>query len=329
MANENAKIDSNNKPTLTAVTDDANQYITRLLVDPATGRLLVSSIGNAYTLPIATASVLGGIKVGTGLSIDAGTGVLTATGGAGTVTTVSVVTANGISGTVATATTTPAITLTLGAITPTSVNGLTITANGTNTLNITAGKTLTVQDNVTITGALGTGAYATIENYLPLAGGTVTGATTFSSTANPGVTVGNGTTGYIQIGDTTISKANGSLWSIGGINAGTGNAGVVSLSFGTINTGLFGTSTSVRFSIGGTEVMSLVSGSLSLGVTTPNANAILDLTSTTKAFMPPRMTTTQKAAISTPTAGMVVYDATLGKLCVYGNGGTWQTVTSV
>lgn len=55
------------------------------------------------------------------------------------------------------------------------VNGLTITNNGTNTLNITAGKTLTVQDNVTITGALGTGAYATIANYLPLAGGTMTG----------------------------------------------------------------------------------------------------------------------------------------------------------
>lgn len=33
-----------------------------------------------YSLPIATASILGGIKVGSGLSIDASTGVLTATG---------------------------------------------------------------------------------------------------------------------------------------------------------------------------------------------------------------------------------------------------------
>lgn len=45
-------------------------------------------------------------------------------GGAGTVSSVSIVTANGISGSVATATTTPAITLTLGAITPTSTNGV-------------------------------------------------------------------------------------------------------------------------------------------------------------------------------------------------------------
>ena len=36
-----------------------------------------------YTLPIATSSILGGIKVGTGLSIDAATGILTVSGGSG------------------------------------------------------------------------------------------------------------------------------------------------------------------------------------------------------------------------------------------------------
>ena len=45
------------------------------------------TISNTYSLPIASASVLGGIKVGSGLSIDPGTGVLSATGGgSGTVT---------------------------------------------------------------------------------------------------------------------------------------------------------------------------------------------------------------------------------------------------
>lgn len=39
--------------------------------------------GGSYTLPIASATVLGGVKVGTGLSIDSSTGVLTATGGGG------------------------------------------------------------------------------------------------------------------------------------------------------------------------------------------------------------------------------------------------------
>lgn len=67
-------------------------------------------------------------------------------------------------------------------------------------------------------------------------------------------------------------------------------------------------------------------GNVGIGTSSPNANAILDVTSTTKAFMPPRMTTTQKNNITSPTAGMVVYDSTLNKLCVYTT--TWETVTS-
>lgn len=70
------------------------------------------------------------------------------------------------------------------------------------------------------------------------------------------------------------------------------------------------------------------SGNIGIGVTSPNANAILDVASTTKAFMPPRMTTTQKTAIASPTSGMVVYDSTLNKLCVYG-ASSWETITSV
>lgn len=64
-----------------------------------------------------------------------------------------------------------------------------------------------------------------------------------------------------------------------------------------------------------------------IGTASPNANAILDVTSTTKAFLPPRMTTTQKNAVSSPTAGMVVYDSTLSKLAVY-TGSAWEAVTS-
>lgn len=68
-------------------------------------------------------------------------------------------------------------------------------------------------------------------------------------------------------------------------------------------------------------------GNVGLGTLTPNANAILDVTSTTKAFMPPRMTTVQKNAIASPTAGMIVYDSSLNKLSVYG--ASWETITSV
>ena len=56
-------------------------------------------------------------------------------------------------------------------------------------------------------------------------------------------------------------------------------------------------------------------------------SAILEAYSTTKGFLPPRMTTAQKNAISTPAAGLVVYDTDLNKLCVYTT--AWQTITSV
>jgi len=62
---------------------------------------------------------------------------------------------------------------------------------------------------------------------------------------------------------------------------------------------------------------------ISFGTGSPNASACVDLTSTTKGFLPPRMTTTQKNAIATPAAGLVVYDSTTNKLCCY-NGSTWN-----
>jgi hypothetical protein len=58
------------------------------------------------------------------------------------------------------------------------------------------------------------------------------------------------------------------------------------------------------------------------------ASAKLQIISTTQGFLPPRMTTTQKNAISSPATGLVVYDTTLNKLSVY-TGSAWETVTSL
>jgi uncharacterized protein (TIGR02145 family) len=44
-----------------------------------------------------------------------------------------------------------------------------------------------------------------------------------------------------------------------------------------------------------------------IGTTTPNPSAALDVTSTTKGLLPPRMTEAQRDAISTPAAGLIVY----------------------
>jgi hypothetical protein len=66
---------------------------------------------------------------------------------------------------------------------------------------------------------------------------------------------------------------------------------------------------------------------LLIGTTTNIASSKLTVTSTTQGFLPPRMTTTQKNAIATPASGLVVYDTTLNKLCVYTT--TWETITSL
>lgn len=55
---------------------------------------------------------------------------------------------------------------------------------------------------------------------------------------------------------------------------------------------------------------------------TANTSAILQVDSTTKGFLPPRMTTTQKNAIATPAAGLMVYDTTLNVISYY-NGSMW------
>lgn len=58
------------------------------------------------------------------------------------------------------------------------------------------------------------------------------------------------------------------------------------------------------------------SGALLLGTTTDDASAILNLTSTSKGVLFPRMTTTQRDAISSPTNGLVLYNSTTNKLQV-------------
>lgn len=67
-------------------------------------------------------------------------------------------------------------------------------------------------------------------------------------------------------------------------------------------------------------------GSLALGGTL-DTSSILSLTSTTKGFLPPVMTTTQKNAISTPTNGLVVYDSSLAQLFLR-SGGSWTPLST-
>lgn len=74
------------------------------------------------------------------------------------------------------------------------------------------------------------------------------------------------------------------------------------------------TGTGVGFDAQGKNVINV--GSLTLGGGAATANASLDMQGTDGALMPPRLTTSQRDAL-TPSAGMVVYNTTLGTLQCY------------
>ncbi len=60
---------------------------------------------------------------------------------------------------------------------------------------------------------------------------------------------------------------------------------------------------------------------IGFGTTTPHPSAAVDVTSTTRGLLPPRMTSVQRRAIASPAAGLVVYDTDSLSLMLYN--GAW------
>lgn len=59
----------------------------------------------------------------------------------------------------------------------------------------------------------------------------------------------------------------------------------------------------------------------------PDASAMLDIKSTDKGILIPRMTTTQRTDISNPATGLLVFDSTVGSFYFY-NGTTWDNLST-
>ena len=66
-----------------------------------------------------------------------------------------------------------------------------------------------------------------------------------------------------------------------------------------------------------------------IGTTTPSASAKVEIASTTQGFLPPRMTTAQRDAITSPSVGLVIYNITTNCLNYFVGGGWIQTCGSV
>lgn len=71
------------------------------------------------------------------------------------------------------------------------------------------------------------------------------------------------------------------------------------------------------------DSVSFPSSSVGIGTFTPDSSAELEIVSTTRGLLPPRMTTTQRNAISSPATGLIIYNTTTTKLECY-DGSTWQ-----
>ena len=173
---------------------------------------------------------------------------------------------------------------------------------------------------------IGNGAGYTLDTLTPGTGIGVTNAAGAITLANTGVlSWAGGVTGLTPAG-----AATGAVTLAGVLNVASGGTSASTASIVSFNnitgysaTGATGTtSTNLVFS-----ASPIFSGSIGIGAT-PAASAVLDAQSTTQGVRFPNMTTTQKNAIGTPAAGLVIFDTTLAKLCVY-SGTAWQTITSV
>jgi len=69
-------------------------------------------------------------------------------------------------------------------------------------------------------------------------------------------------------------------------------------------------------------------GSVGIGTSSIHSSAILDLTSTTKGFLPPRMSDAEMNAISSPATGLMVWNNDIGSLFVF-DGGSWRKIAYV
>ena len=67
-------------------------------------------------------------------------------------------------------------------------------------------------------------------------------------------------------------------------------------------------------------------GSAGIGTNVPNASSILDISSTSKGMLTPRMTRAQRNAIASPATGLLIYQTDNAPGFFYYNGSIWTAL---
>lgn len=196
--------------------------------------------------------------------------------------------------------------------------------NGTGFLRTFDATTITADRVYTLPDATTTLAGLSISNaFTPptLTGSSATSALSISQTWN---TTGNPSLIFANVTN-TASGASANLMDLqagGNSQFRINKTGTITINgpINNVNTGII--------QIGGAGITSAnsyfntISESVGIGISSINASAKLQVESTSKGFLPPRMTTAQKNAIASPSAGLMVYDTTLNQMSYY-NGTAW------
>jgi hypothetical protein len=190
--------------------------------------------------------------------------------------------------------------------------------------------------------------HTTVARLYVKGGGTTSGTRSFLVQNNSGTTAlevqddTNVFVGGTNGGGLTIGNAVGGFSYYVNINSslpGTGERGGIKwagTTSGIINkrTNPSGADSKISFINQGIELITIqestaagvATNNVGINNTNPDVTAILDVASTTKGFLPPRMTTLQRNAIASPPNGLIVFDTDVQNLC-YRRDSTWVQVS--